>query len=224
MGAVAGPVLALTPSTPSTAPLSVLGVGAHPDDIEIGCGGTLLGLAERPGTIFTAMVLTGTDAREQESTKALQRLAPGIETRFAHLADGRLPSQWRETKEALEELAVDCRPDIVFAPRRDDAHQDHRLVGQLVGTVWRDAVVLHYEIPKWDGDLGSLNAYAAVSLDHAREKVDVLNACFPSQVDRDWWDDETFLGLMRVRGIECRSHYAEGFVCSKLLLDLGLGR
>lgn len=211
-------MLALTPSTQS---LHVLCVGAHPDDIEIGCGGSLLGLAERPATRFTSLVLTGDDLREQESTKALQQLAPGIETHFAHLIDGRLPAQWQETKDALERLAADCRPDVVFAPRTDDAHQDHRLVGQLVSTVWRDAVVLHYEIPKWDGDMGAPNTFLEVSVEHARTKVDVLNACFPSQVEREWWDDETFLGLMRLRGIECRSHYAEAFFCSKLLIDLG---
>ncbi len=211
-------MLTLTPSTES---LHVLCLGAHPDDIEIACGGTLLGLAERPETRFTAMVLTGSDVREEESTKALDRLAPGIETHFAHLVDGRLPTQWQETKDTLERLAADCRPDVVFAPRTDDAHQDHRLVGRLAGTVWRDALILHYEIPKWDGDMGAPNTFVGVSVAHAREKVDVLNACFPSQVDRDWWDDETFLGLMRLRGIECRSHYAEAFFCSKSLIDLG---
>ncbi|UUZ60431.1 PIG-L deacetylase family protein [Nocardioides sp. B-3] len=155
--------------TPSTEALHVLCTGAHPDDIEIACGGTLLGPAERPATRFTSMVLTGTDLREQESTKALQRLAPGIETHFAHPVDGRLPSQWDETKDALERLAVNCRPDIVLAPRTDDAHRDHRLVGQLASTVWRDAVILHYEIPKWDGDMGAPNTFVGVSLEHARE-------------------------------------------------------
>lgn len=211
-------MLTLTSSEQS---LQVLCVGAHPDDIEIGCGGTLLGLGERPATRFTSLVLTGTDAREQETTKALHRLAPGIETHFAHLRDGRLPGQWHETKEALEQLATTCRPDVVFAPRSDDAHQDHALVGQLTRTVWRDAVVLHYEIPKWDGDLAAPNTYLAVSDDRAREKVSVLNDCFGSQVDRDWWDDETFLGLMRLRGIECRSRYAEAFFCSKMLVGFG---
>lgn len=204
-------------------PLDVLCVGAHPDDIEIGCGGTLLGLAERPDTRFTAMVLSGSEPREQESTKALHRLAPGIETHFAGLVDGRLPGQWNQVKDVLEQLAMECRPDLVLAPRTDDAHQDHRLAGQLVSTVWRDALVLHYEIPKWDGDLGRPTTFVPVSPEHAQEKVEVLNACFPSQVDRDWWDDETFLGLMRLRGVECRSRYAEAFFCTKTVLDLGGG-
>lgn len=201
--------------------LDVLCVGAHPDDIEIGCGGTLLALAMRPGTRFTSLVLTGNPAREQESTKALHRLAPGIETHFAGLVDGRLPAQWGQVKDALEQLAATCRPDLVLAPRADDAHQDHRLLGRLVGTVWRDSLVLHYEIPKWDGDMGTPTTYVPLGAEQAREKVAVLNDCFPSQVDRDWWDDETFFGLMRLRGVECRSRYAEAFFCPKTVLDLG---
>ncbi|UMG91532.1 PIG-L deacetylase family protein [Nocardioides sp. TF02-7] len=136
-------------------PLEVLCLGAHPDDIEIGCGATLLGLAERPSTRFTALVLTGGGERELESRAALEQFAPGIETHFAHLPDGRLPAHWQGAKDALESLARACRPGLVLAPRTDDAHQDHRLVGTLAGTVWRDALILHYEIPKWDGDLAS---------------------------------------------------------------------
>lgn len=210
--------------TPPSGALHVLCLGAHPDDIEIGCGGTLLGLSERPGTRLTAMVLTGDGTRERESTGALQLFAPGIETHFVHLLDGRLPTQWHEAKEALEELARECRPDVVLTPRVDDAHQDHRLVGSLTTTVWRDAVCLQYEIPKWDGDFGSPNTYVALTPDQARRKVALLNECFPSQLQRDWWDDEMFLGLMRLRGMESRARYAEGFYSSKLVLDLGSSR
>jgi LmbE family N-acetylglucosaminyl deacetylase len=190
--------------------LHVLALGAHPDDIEIGCGGTLLWLAERPETTFTALVLTGDGEREEESRGALEQFAPGLQAHFAGLTDGRLPAQWEEAKDALEALARDCRPDLVLAPRTDDAHQDHRLVGTLASTVWRDAMLWHYEIPKWDGDVGSPQQYVAV-----------LNKFFPSQVDRDWWDDEMFLGLMRIRGMESRNRYAEGFYCTKMSVDLG---
>ena len=202
-------------------PLDVLCLGAHPDDIEIGCGGTLLALAERGTTTFTALVLTGTATREQESRKALDELAPDAQVHFAHLDDGRLPAQWREAKEALEDLAGTCRPDVVLAPRVDDAHQDHATLGRLVGTTWRDALVLHYEIPKWDGDLAPPNTYVPLAPHLARRKVEVLDACFGSQVERDWWDEETFFGLMRIRGVECRSRYAEAFHCSKLVLGAG---
>ena len=202
-------------------PLDVLCVGAHPDDIEIGCGGTLLSLAARGTTTFTAIVLTGDEVREKESRLALDLLAPGIAAHFAHLPDGRLPARWLETKDALEDLARTCRPDLVLAPRADDAHQDHALLGSLVGTVWRDAVVLHYEVAKWDGDMGAPTTYVAVRDELARRKVEVLNACFDSQLGRDWWDDEVFLGLMRLRGVECRSRYAEAYFSSKVLLGLG---
>jgi LmbE family N-acetylglucosaminyl deacetylase len=110
---------------------------------------------------------------------------------------------------------------VVFAPRMDDPHQDHRLLGTMVPTVWRDALILHYELPKWDGDLGRSNCYVPISAELGRRKVSLLNQHYPSQRFRDWWDDETFLALMRIRGIECRSRYAEAFLASKAVLSLG---
>ena len=110
--------------------------------------------------------------------------------------------------------------DVVFAPRIDDAHQDHRLLGSMAPTVWRDALVLHYEIPKWDGDLGRSNCYVPISAELGQRKVSLLNKYYPSQQSRDWWDDETFLALMRIRGMECRSRYAEAFQASKAVLSL----
>jgi LmbE family N-acetylglucosaminyl deacetylase len=111
-------------------------------------------------------------------------------------------------------------PDIVLAPRVDDAHQDHRLLGEVATQAFRDNLVLHYEIPKWDGDLGRANLYVPVPDDLARRKVELLNAHFPSQKHHDWWDDEMFLGLMRLRGMECRTRYAEAFSCSKAVLTV----
>ena len=129
-------------------------------------------------------------------------------------------------KTALEETAEELHPTVVLAPRPDDAHQDHRLVGKLVSTVWRDVLILYYEIPKWDGDFGSPNVYVRLTDVVARRKTQLLDECFPSQLGRDWWDDEFFSGVMRLRGVESRGRYAEGFVSSKLLLDLdgGAGR
>jgi LmbE family N-acetylglucosaminyl deacetylase len=204
--------------SPSVGPLSVLCLGAHPDDIEIGCGGTLLTLAERPGTSVHAVVLTGTPNRILETEKALPSFVPSATLEVLGLPDGRLPAHWAEVKEALEEQATRVQPDLVFAPSRDDAHQDHRLVGELASTVWRDSLILHYEIPKWDADLTPPTHYVALSEEQGRRKVELLNAGFPSQLGRDWWDDELFLGLMRLRGIECRSRYAEAFHASKVLL------
>lgn len=201
-------------------PLEVLCLAAHPDDVEIGCGGTLLMLATRPGTTVTVATLTGTPERQDEARAAAQGFAPGASSRFWKLPDGRLPAHWGEAKQAFEDLASEVRPGLVLAPRRDDAHQDHRLVSELVPTVWRDALVLEYEIPKWDGDLAAVDTYVPVSPDTARRKVALLSQHYRSQVGRDWWDDEVFLGLMRLRGMECRSTYAEGFVARKSTLAL----
>jgi LmbE family N-acetylglucosaminyl deacetylase len=204
--------------------LDVLCIGAHPDDIEIGCGGTLLSLDGRPATTVTGLVLTGTAERRKEAEAALPGFFPGATVRALDLPDGRLPAHWDAVKEALEDSARELRPTVVLAPRADDAHQDHRLLGRLVSTVWRDALILHYEIPKWDGDLRPPNVYVRLTEDQARRKVELLHRCFPSQLARDWWDDELFSGLMRVRGVESRSRYGEGFVSDKLALDLGGGR
>jgi LmbE family N-acetylglucosaminyl deacetylase len=201
-------------------PLDVLCVGAHPDDVEIGCGGTLLRLAERLDLRLTVAVLTGTPDRVSESTAALQDFVPGVKTHFAEFPDGRLPTHWEAAKEYLEDLARHCRPGLVLTHRVDDAHQDHRTVGKMVTTVWRDAVVMHFEIPKWDGDMRSPSHFVALDEGLAHRKVELLRKCFGSQLSRDWWDDDLFMGLMRIRGVECRAPYAEGFYTSKVLLDL----
>ena len=206
-------------------PLRIVCLGAHPDDIEIGCGGTLLTLAESRVVQAVVAVATGTGERLDEAVKSTARFLPGADpdVRIMGLQDGFLPTQWGAVKEALEQLSASTTADVVFAPRSDDAHQDHRLMAELAPTVWRDALVLHYEIPKWDGDLGRVSHYVALDPKIARRKVELLHECFPSQTGRDWWDDETFLALMRIRGVECRSRYAEGFTVTKALLSLQRG-
>lgn len=203
-------------------PLRVVAVGAHPDDVEIGCGGTLLALRERPGTQVHGLVLTGSAERRLEAEQAAAAFnAPGAGVTFGDLPDSRLPDHWSAVKDFLEEAARTIpAPDLVLAPRQDDSHQDHRLLAGLVPTVWRDSLVLHYEIPKWDGDLGRVTHYVPLDADTARLKAELLTKVYPSQVGRDWWDDETFLALMRLRGVECRAPYAEGFLVPKARLDL----
>lgn len=201
----------------------MLCLGAHPDDIEIGCGGALLELSTRPSTAVSALVLTGDAERSAETRNAMAGFFPGASVDVLGFRDGRLPTQWGGVKDALESAAREHRPDVIFAPRPDDAHQDHRLIGKLVTTVWRDAVVLHYEIPKWDADLRTPNHYVPVEAAHAKRKVELLDEHFASQRDRDWWDPELFLGLMRIRGVECRHRYAEGFLVGKAVLDLRSG-
>lgn len=209
----------MTPLTTGGRPRGLLALAAHPDDLEIGCGGTLLQLARRwPGLPVTVLVLTGTRLRHEEARTAASLFLAGCDVRVhTHdLPDGRLFAHWGTVKQRLEQVACEVDVDLVLAPRTDDAHQDHRLLAQLVPTVWRDHLVLGYEIPKYDGDLARANVYVPMPEDVAREKVALLDKAYPSQVDRDWWDDETFLGLARLRGIESRSRYAEAFTASKV--------
>jgi LmbE family N-acetylglucosaminyl deacetylase len=203
---------------------SVVALGAHPDDIEIAAGGVLLSLAAaRPGLRVHYVLLSGTPERQAEARAAAQAFLPGAELTFAlhDLPDGRLPAHWGTVKEAMQAAAALLSPDLVLAPWSGDAHQDHRLVAELVPTAFRDALALHYEIPKWDGDLGRPTVYVPLTEEVARRKVELLHASFPSQKSRDWWDDEVFIGLARLRGMECRSRYAEAYHCAKLTLAVG---
>lgn len=203
-------------------PLKVACLAAHPDDIEIAAGATLLGLAERGKVEGHWLTLTGSPDRRAEAEAAAQAFLPNSQSSFYTFPDGRLPAYWNEVKDIVHSFAADLPDvDVVFAPRMDDAHQDHRLLGTMAPTVWRDALVLHYEIPKWDGDLGRSNCYVPISVELGWRKVALLNEHYPSQRMRDWWDDETFLALMRIRGMECRSRYAEAFQASKAVLSLG---
>ena len=204
---------------PAGRALSVLAIGAHPDDIEIGSGGLLLGLAEQPLQV-RYVVLTGTAERQQEARAAARAFMPGADLTvdLHQLPEGRLPAAWAEVKEILERVARSCSPDLIVAPAADDAHQDHRTIGEIVPSVFRDQLYLAYEIPKWDGDLSRPSVYVPLSGDTAQRKTELLHKCFPSQRGRDWWDDEVFLGLARLRGMECRTPYAEAFRCTKSLI------
>jgi LmbE family N-acetylglucosaminyl deacetylase len=211
-------VLPLRVDWPSGRPLSVLTIGAHPDDIEIGAGGTLLSLgAAAAGVRAHYVVLTGTAARRLEADQAARAFLPAADltVELHDLPEGRFPAVWDRVKDALEQVAHACSPDIVIAPSAEDAHQDHRTIGEIVPTVFRDALYLAYEIPKWDGDLRRPSVYIPLSSELAHRKVELLHKCFPSQASRDWWDDEVFLGLARLRGMECRVPYAEAFTCTK---------
>jgi LmbE family N-acetylglucosaminyl deacetylase len=201
--------------------LHIMCLGAHPDDVEIGCGGTLLKLAGSGCKITaTVVVATGAGERYDEAMKAAPRFLPGadVEVRVLDLRDGFLPGAWDAVKEGLEAVARSATADIIFAPRLDDAHQDHRVVAETVSTVWRDELIMRYEIPKWDGDLGRVTHYVSLDAETAQRKVSLLDESFTSQLDRGWWDSETFLGLLRLRGVECRSRYAEGFLVDKAVV------
>ena len=212
-------MLSLPLSAPSAEPLSVLAIGAHPDDIEIGAGGLLLGLAESE-LRARYVVLTGTAERQQEARNAARSFMPAADLTvdLFDLPEGRLPAAWGSVKEILEDVARSFSPDLILAPSPSDAHQDHRTIGELIPTVFRDHLYLAYEIPKWDGDLGRPGMYFPLPAELAQRKVELLHKCFPSQHGRHWWDDELFLGLARLRGMECHTRYAEAFSCSKSVI------
>ncbi len=201
-------------------PLGVLAIGAHPDDIEIGCGGTLLLLRERGDVDIRTLVLTGTPEREKEAVQAARLFGLPAAPVFAGLPDTRLPDHPGRVKDALEAFReANAAPDVLLVPRTDDAHQDHRLLGTMATTVWRGPLVLHYEIPKWDGDLGRPNVYVPLADEVARRKFALLDEAFPSQHGRHWWDEEFFTALMRLRGAETQTRYAEAFTTSKLTVS-----
>lgn len=202
-------------------PKRVLCVGAHCDDIEIGCGGTLLALQQTRNLRIDWVVLSGTAERRAEATAAMHALvAPKArgELLFGDFQDGRFPAQYSQVKEFFESLKKLSPPDLILCHERDDRHQDHRAVNEMVWNTFRDHVVLEYEIPKWDGGLGQPNFYVPVTAAQARAKVDALLRSYRSQAKRDWFTRETFTSMLRLRGIECRSPsgYAEGFHGRKL--------
>jgi LmbE family N-acetylglucosaminyl deacetylase len=202
---------------------SVLLIGAHPDDIEIAAGGLMLTLAAaRPELSVRYVLFSGTPERQAEARSAAAAFLPSASVEFVlhSFADGRLPSDWGTVKQLLHDAYDGFAPDLVVSPWIGDAHQDHRLLAELVPTVWRGVLALQYEIPKWDGDLGRPNVYLPLPEDRARLKVELLDKHFPSQRDRGWWDEEVFLGLARLRGVECSSRYAEAFYCPKAVLEV----
>lgn len=197
-------------------------IGAHCDDIEIGAGGLLLSLAARSAARVDALVLSSTPARAAETRASLEAFLPDTDLTVETLGlpDGRLPSVWNEVKEALEALRARTTPTLVVAPRADDAHQDHALVGSLVTTAFRDHLVLRYEILKWDADLTPPTLYLPLPDDVAERKWDLLHEHYVSQRSRDWFDREAVLGLARLRGVECHARYAEAYTTTKAVLAL----
>jgi LmbE family N-acetylglucosaminyl deacetylase len=204
--------------------LSVLCLGAHSDDIEIGAGATLLSWLNQGIRLDVHWcVLSGAGEREQEAkASATDFLASAATRRIDVMAfrDGFFPEQGEQIKVWFEALKLCTNPDVILTHRGDDAHQDHRQVARLAWNTFRDHLILEYEIPKWDGDMARPNLYMPVSAAAMRRKIELLVTHFGSQRSRQWFDAETFLGLARLRGMECRAQerYAEAFVARKLSL------
>jgi LmbE family N-acetylglucosaminyl deacetylase len=206
---------------------NLLVLGAHPDDVEIGCGGTVLRLVRELAPLRVHwLVLSGDGERAEEAAaSAAAFLGPDPDSQVVVKAfrDGFFPWEGAEIKETFEELKGSFEPDLILAPRRDDAHQDHRLVAELTWNTFRDHLILEYEIPKYEGDLGAPVLFVPLDEATAARKVDLLVEGFPSQLHRQWFRADTFLSVLRLRGIESNSPtgYAEGFYVRKVVLPSG---
>ena len=205
--------------------LSVLCLGAHSDDVEIGAGATILGMQERGIRLHVHWcVLSAAGERESEaraSASDFMAEAASAVVEIQAFKDSYFPEQGDAIKSWFAGLRERVDPDLIFTHRRGDAHQDHRHVCRLTWNTFRDHCILEYEIPKWDGDIGQPNLYVPVSAKAIQRKIELLNSHFGSQRSKQWFDAETFLGLARLRGMECRApeRYAEAFVGRKLILS-----
>ena len=209
---------------PDGAPPRLLAVGAHADDIEIGCGATILRLvAEHPGLSVDWLVLSGHGDRAAEAADSAAAFLTGAgatRVMVEGFRDGFFPYDGGAVKERFEQLKAEVDPDLVLTHRLEDRHQDHRLVAELTWNTFRGHLILEYEIPKYEGDLGQPNLFVPLEAGHCQRKIELLHKCFPSQAGRSWFSDDTFWATLRLRGIECNApgRYAEAFQARKLVL------
>jgi LmbE family N-acetylglucosaminyl deacetylase len=218
-------MLRFAPIVPEGQPLRVLAIGAHSDDLEIGCGGTILRLVEEvPSVAVTWVVLSASDERAAEARASATAFlgSSAHDVRLGAFRDSFFPHD-PAVKEFYEQLKTAEPPDVVLVHTRHDLHQDHRVACELAWNTFRNHVILEYEIPKYDGDLGAPNLFVPLERRHAERKAALLVEHFGSQRDKHWFTEDLFLSLMRLRGMESRSPtgYAEAFFARKLTLDLG---
>lgn len=212
----------LTLDLGSSAEPSVLCLGAHCDDIEIGCAATISQISKNiPNVRIDWVVFSANGDRREEAANAAEHIAGGAETlnlHFFEFRDGYLPYEGSTPKDRLKELAKGWNPDVIFTHYGNDAHQDHRLISEITYNLFRDHLILEYEIPKYDGDLGQPNLFVPITKEAGDKKINALLHNFKSQANKHWFTDETFRSLLRLRGIESgRQHvYAEAFYCRKM--------
>jgi LmbE family N-acetylglucosaminyl deacetylase len=222
-------MIQLVPSRGSSRGFRILVLGAHSDDIEIGCGGTILALSKQhPDCAFDWVVFSAVGARHDEAQRSANLFVQAPQLRgpiLKEFQDSFMPYAGAEVKAVFEELKRTISPDLVFTHNRRDAHQDHRLIAELTWNTFRDHLVLEYEIPKYDGDLGQPNVFVPLDKKICDSKVDFLMEAFQTQRSKRWFDPQTFLGLMRLRGMECNapSGFAEAFYCRKAVIGIEVG-
>ena len=203
------------------ASLNVLCLGAHSDDIEIGCGATLMRMLGERSLAVRWIVFGCSAVRAEEARQSADALLAQARERRVDVhgfRDAFFPHQAAEIKEVFELIKNEMTPDIIFTHTRHDLHQDHRVVNQFTWNTFRDHLILEYEVPKYDGDLISPNVFVDVEPEIADRKIAHLTRHFETQRDKRWFDEETFRGLLRLRGMEAGVRYAEGFHCRKLLV------
>jgi LmbE family N-acetylglucosaminyl deacetylase len=218
-------MLPLLLGRPEATAARVLAIGAHPDDIEIGCAGTILKLIEQ-GAVSELIwvVLSGEDGRAEEARRsagALLEDVPQSEVVVCDFPDGFFPYEGKRIKDFFEQLKVDLSPDVVLTHQRGDLHQDHRLSCELTWNTFRDHLILEYEVPKYDGDMSAPNAFVPLPERLGQRKIDHLMSHFGSQRSKRWFGEDVFSSLLRLRGMECNSpsSYAEAFFCRKAVLN-----
>ena len=217
-------MLRLTPKLGASSGLQVLCLGAHSDDIEIGCGGTILRLQEEfPQVAFHWVVFGATGRRMDEARASAEAFLSNSGRKTIVLKEFRnsfFPYLGEQIKEIFEEIKNATNPDLILTHYRDDLHQDHRLIAQLTWNTFRDHFILEYEIPKYDGDLGAPNFFVPLDKRTCDRKAAMIVEHFPSQANRQWFSEDTFFALMRLRGIEANAptRYAEAFYCRKVVL------
>lgn len=205
-------------------PLRILFIGAHSDDIEIGCGGTIRQLLTSQRDVSVCwFVASGSEARHLEAKAAAELMLEGATASEIHLesfTDGHFPFEAFDIKSFFSKTLRAFQPDVVFTHYRDDRHQDHRTLSDLTWQTFRNHLVFEYEIPKYDGDLGQPNTFVKLSDSDASFKISVLERCFGSQREKHWFSEQTFRAMLRLRGMECASEsgWAEAFHCRKLVI------
>jgi LmbE family N-acetylglucosaminyl deacetylase len=203
--------------------LNILCLGAHPDDIEIGCGGTILRLIEGvPGAQFYWAVFSGDEKRGKEACESAKVFLKKVKAKKIDVQDFResyFPFVGDKIKDYFEKLRKEFSPDIVFTHYRDDAHQDHRVISDLTWNTFRNHFIFEYEVPKYDGDLATPNWYVLLEESHVKRKINNLLEIFQTQRQKTWFDEETFRSILRIRGVESNSpsKYAEAFYCRKIV-------